>query len=340
MTSPLAPVSRRLQLGCGLLGAILLMGMIGFMALEGWDAITALYTTMLVVSTLGFSDLRPTDTPGRLLTMALITGGVGTLYYLVGALAQTVIENNLDWGKQRNMEQQIARLTDHYIVCGYGRVGQEICRQLAQQSCTFVVVDNAPERIERIRAAGCLVVEGDASDDAVLRQAGVTRARRLLTAVKSDAGNVYITLSARALNPKLFIVARAATAEAEHKLTIAGANRVISPYVLGGRTMAGMALRPAVMDFLELLVHSDDLEMWLEEVPVEAGSSLEGVAVGEARLREEVGISVLAVRHADGRMAVNPSPNLVLRAGDKLIALGTHGGIEKTSERQPLDVER
>lgn len=326
---PAHAVARRMQLGCGLLTTVLLIGTIGFMATEGWPPVEALYTTVLVISTLGFSELRPSDTPARLLTITLIAGGVGTLYYLVVALAQTVIENNLDWGRRRSMEQQIGHLHDHYIVCGYGRVGRETCRQLAQQRCAFVVVDNDAQRAEAVRAAGYLVVQGDASDDAVLRRAGVVRASGLLTAVNSDAGNVYITLSARALNPSLFIVARAATAEAEHKLTIAGASRVISPYVLGGRSMAGMALRPAVMEFIELLVHSDDLEMWLEEVPVRAGSALDGVAVGEARLREEVGITVLAVRRADGRMAVSPPPALRLAAGDTLIALGSKEAQER-----------
>jgi voltage-gated potassium channel len=320
---PILPVTRRLQIGCALLATILLIGTVGFMALEGWAPIDALYTAVLVVSTLGFSDLRPTDTAGRVLTIVLIGGGVGTLYYLVGALAQTVIEDQLDWGRRRSMDQQITHLSDHYIVCGYGRVGHETCRQLAQQGRPFVVVDNDPARVDRVRGDGHLVLQGDASDDTVLKRAGVARARGLLTAVKSDAGNVYITLSARALNPRLFIVARAATAEAEHKLTIAGASRVISPYVLGGRSMAGMALRPAVMDFLELLVHSDDLAMWLEEVLVRPGSSLDGVSVGEARLREEAGITILAVRGAAGRITVNPTPDVVLQAGDTLIALGT-----------------
>lgn len=319
---PIQAISRRLQLGCGLLSIILVVGTLGFIVIEGWDPIAALYTTVLVVSTLGFSDLRPSDTPGRLLTIVLIAGGVGTLYYLVGALAQTIIENNLDWGKRRSMDSQISRLSDHYIICGYGRVGQETARQLAQQRCSFVVVDNDAQRVEAIRAAGHLVLQGDASDDAVLQRAGIARARGLLTAVKSDAGNVYITLSARALNPSLIIVARAATAEAEHKLTIAGANRVISPYVLGGRSMASMALRPAIMDFLELLVHGDDLGMWLEEIAVARGSALDGATVAEAHLREQVGITVLAVRRADGRMSVNPPPDLELLAGDTLIALG------------------
>jgi voltage-gated potassium channel len=287
---------------------------------------------VLVVSTLGFSDQRPAEAGGRMLTVALIGGGVGTLYYLVGALAQSVIENQLDWGRRRAMEQHVARLKDHFIVCGFGRVGQQTCRQLAQESCAFVVLDTDEQRIRRIEEAGYLYVRGDASDDAVLKHAGIERARGLLTAVQSDAGNVYITLSARALNPKLFIVARAATTEAEHKLTIAGANRVISPYVLGGRSMAGHALRPAVMDFLDVLVHSDDLEMWLEEIVVKPGTALDGTPIGAADLRESAGVAVLAVRHADGHMLINPGADEVLHAGDTLIMLGRRAELDQLED--------
>jgi voltage-gated potassium channel len=325
-------LSGRLRIGCGLLALVLLLGTAGFMLVEGWTPLQAFYTAALVVSTLGFSDLRPTDAPGQLLTLGLIAAGVGTLYYLVGVLAQTVIENQLDWGKRRLMEEQVAQLKDHFIVCGFGRVGQQTCRQLKQEECRFVVVDSDEGRLEQIQSAGYLCVRGDASDDEVLKRAGVERARALLTAVQSDAGNVYITLSARALNPKLFIVARAATAEAEHKLTIAGANRVISPYILGGRSMAGMALRPAVMDFLDVLVHSDDLEMWLEEIKVGPHSGLAETPLGEAQLRETAGITILAVRQHDGHMIVNPPPDVVLRVGDTLIALGARTDLDRMEQ--------
>ena len=261
-------LSGRLRTGCLLLTFVLLIGTVGFMLVEGWTPIQAFYTTVLVVSTLGFSDLRPSDLRGQILTIGLIGAGVGTLYYLVGVLAERIIEKPLDWRKRRVMDERVAQLKDHYILCGFGRVGQQTCLQLSQEQCDFVVIDNEDGRIVQIESAGYLYVRGDASDDTVLQRAGIVRARALLTAVQSDAGNVYITLSARALNPGLFIVARAATSEAEHKLTIAGANRVISPYILGGRSMAGHALRPAVMDFLDVLVHSDDLEMWLEEVNI------------------------------------------------------------------------
>jgi voltage-gated potassium channel len=325
-------LSSRLRTGCLLLAFVLLVGTVGFILIEGWTPIQALYTAVLVVSTLGFSDLRPSDSRGQLLTIGLIGAGVGTLYYLVGVLAQTIIEDQLDWRRKRAMEDRVAHLKNHFIVCGFGRVGQQTCRQLSQEGCTFVVIDNEEGRIARIESAGYLYVRGDASDDAVLRRAGIARARALLTAVQTDAANVYITLSARALNPGLFIVARAATVEAEHKLTIAGANRVISPYILGGRSMAGHALRPTVMDFLDVLVHSDDLEMWLEEVKIGPNSVLVGVPLGEAQLRDTVGITVLAVRRADGQMLVNPHGDVVLCPGDTLIALGARGDLERAEQ--------
>jgi voltage-gated potassium channel len=325
-------LSGRLRSGCLLLALVLLVGTVGFMLVEGWTPIQAFYTAVLVVSTLGFSDLRPSDSRGQLLTIGLIGAGVGTLYYLVGVLAQTLIEDQLDWRKRRTMEDRVAHLKDHFIVCGFGRVGQQTCHQLSQERCIFVVIDSEDSRIARIEGAGYLYVRGDASDDAVLQRAGIVRARALLTAVQSDAGNVYITLSARALNPTLFIVARAATSEAEHKLTIAGANRVISPYILGGRSMAGHALRPAVMDFLDVLVHSDDLEMWLEEVTIDSNSALCGAQLGEARLRDTVGITVLAVRRASGQMLVNPHGDVVLQAGDTLIALGARADLDRAEQ--------
>lgn len=319
----------RMRLGCALLAGVVLIGTVGFMLIEGWSAIQALYTVVLIVSTLGFSDLRPSDTRGQLLTIVLIAMGVGTLYYLVGALAQNLIENQFDRSRRRSMEQRIASLQAHFIVCGFGRVGRETASQLKAENQPFVVIDNEEQRLQRIGEAGYLFVRGDAADDEVLKRAGITRARALLTAVQTDAANVYITLSARELNPQLFIVARAATAAAEHKLSIAGANRVISPYILGGRSMAGHALRPAVMDFLDVLVHSDELEMWLEEIAIRAESWLNGMALGEAQLRQTTGITVLAVRRANGQMIVSPKDDTRLREGDTLIVLGARSDVEK-----------
>lgn len=326
----------RLRRGCGLLALVLLAGTIGFMLIEGWTAIQSLFTAVLVVSTLGFSDLRPSDTRGQLLTIVLIVMGVGTLYYLVGVLAQSVIENQLDWNRRRSMQQRVTQLNDHFIVCGFGRVGRQTCQQLRAENCAFVVIDSEEHRIQAINEANYLCVPGDASDDNVLKRAGVERARALLTAVHTDAANVYITLSARALNPALFIVARAATTEAAHKLTIAGANRVISPYILGGRSMAGHALRPAVMDFLDVLVHSEELEMWLEEIRVGPDSWLNGMTIGDAQLRQTTGIAILALRRPSGPLLVNPKDTIVLAPGDTLIVLGSRADVEQAVRRKHL----
>jgi voltage-gated potassium channel len=330
-------INQRLRIGCGLLAFVVLIGTFGYMMIEGWPLGEALYTTVLVVSTLGFSDEKPTGVPSKLLTVVLIGGGVGTLYYLVGAMAQSMIEGQLDRGRRRAMEQRIAHLKDHFIVCGFGRVGQQTCRQLMQERCAFLIIDSDEGRIARIEELGYLYLRGDASDDSVLKHAGIDRARGLLTAVQSDAGNVYITLSARALNPKLFIVARAATAEAEHKLTIAGANRVISPYILGGRSMAGHALRPAVMDFLDVLVHSDEMEMWLEEIVISPDSALDGAQIGALDLRETTGVTILAVRRVEGRMLFNPGANDILHAGDTLIVLGKRSDFDRMDGKPVIE---
>ncbi len=320
-------LSVRLLAGGVVLAVVLLIGTVGFMVLEGWPPLESFFTTLLIVSTLGFSDLRPVDGYGRGLTIVLILAGVGVLYYMAVTLAQLVIENQF-WGRRRAMERKIERLSQHVIVCGYGRVGQETCRRLKRHGTSFLVVDNNPERVAQIEADGFLALQGDASDDAVLVRAGVARARALVTAAQSDAVNVYITLSARALNPSLLIIARAATTEAEHKLRIAGATRVVSPYVLGGRSMASMALQPAVMDFLDLLLHSDDADTWLEEVAILPQSGLCGLRIDEASLRERAGLTILAIRRADGRMVINPHPNTVLREHDTLIVLGNRMTVE------------
>lgn len=324
-------LSARLLIGGALLSTILFVGTVGFVVLERWSPLEAFYTTLLIISTLGFSDLRPVDPAGRGLTIFLILAGVGTLYYMAVALAQSVIENQF-WERRQAVEQQIAQLRNHVIVAGYGRVGRETCRSLARQGAEFLVVDNQPERLATVQTDGFLALNGDASDDAVLMRAGIARARALLTAVQSDAANVYITLSARALNPSLPIIARAATTEAEHKLRIAGATRVISPYVLGGRAMASMALQPAVNDFLDLLLHTDDADTWLEELPILPDSALNGARVDETNLREQAGMTILAIRRAGGRMLVNPPPELTLNVGDTLIVLGSRASTDRAND--------
>lgn len=323
------PVLRRLRIGGAMLLLTLGVGTVGYRIIEGWPLVDALFVTVLVVSTLGFGELRPTGILAQLFTMLIILAGVGTLYYLVGALAQTLIESQLGRQERVKTEHRVTALRNHYIVCGFGRVGQQICRALARERCPFVVIDSDPERIKRIHRAGYLAMRGDATNDDDLRHAGIERARCLITAVATDAANVYVTLSARALNPLLFIVARAGSTEAEHKLETAGANRVVSPYVLGGQRMASLALRPTVIDFLDVITHGDNVELWLEEMRVGEESSLVGVMIGEADLRARAGVNILAIRRADGTLLVNPDTGTLIQVGDILIILGAQDEVRR-----------
>lgn len=323
------PVLRRLAVGLLLMMAILLLGAVGFMFIEGWPFIEALFVSLLIISTLGFGRLYPASVAGEIFTMVMILGGVGVLYYIVSVLAQTIIETRFGGRSAAQQEARIQALRDHAIVCGFGRVGRQICQELWAQQVPFVVIDGDPERCELIRSLGYLLIQGDATRDEILLHAGVSHARSLLTAVSTDAANVYITLSARALNPQLVIVARADATEAEAKLSKAGATHVVSPYQLGGRRMANLAMRPAVVDFLDVIVHGDHMHIWVEEIMVGAESSLAGVAIGEMNLRTTAGINILAIRHADGSQTVNPSPETIIQAGDLLIALGAFDELRK-----------
>lgn len=221
------------------------------------------------------------------------------------------------------MENRIEKLKGHFIICGFGRMGRQVADEFSRERCDVVVVDRNPEAVQEAIDAGFCAVDGDAGDDDVLRAAGVERARALATAIDDDAMNVMVTLTARELNDKLFIIARSNADATEPKLIAAGADRVMSMYGLGGRRMAQMALRPNVVEFLEFVTHDEELELWLEEVKVAIGSLLEDSQIGLAKIREKTGANIVALRGRDGRMIVSPAPNQQLSAGDILIAVGT-----------------
>lgn len=284
----------------------------------------AFFTTMLIVSTLGFTRLSPQTLPGELITILLMFSGIGVLTYLATIFVEGLLHDRPEERQKKRMDAQIAKLNQHYVVCGYGRVGRQVCQELIEESKPFVVVDSDPEEVAAVRAAGYLAIQGEASEDEVLKEAGVERAFSLMTSVGSDASNVYITLSARQLNPSIFIVARASTIEARNKLSIAGANRVVSPYTMGGRRMANLALRPTVMDFLDVVAYGNDIGLVMEEVPIEAGTSLDNKQILDINQLSTVRVNVLAVRHTNGTMLVLPSPETRIYGGETLIVLGTY----------------
>lgn len=313
-------LKRRIWVALLALAVVLGGGTLGYWVI-GLDPLDALYQTVTTVSTVGFRELYPHTTGPEVFTIILILVGVGTVLYAFGVLLETVIEGDLFdiWGRRR-MEKKINQLSDHVIVCGFGRVGRSIAGHLAAGDQGFVVVDPDAQRLSGL---SYLTIVGDATDDEVLREAGIARARALVAATSTDTTNVYLALSGRALRPDLFIVGRARDTESEPKLIRAGANRVINPQAIGGTRVAAMLMQPHVSEFLDVVTHGDEIEFRLGEVSVSPGSSLAGRSLSEAELREKTGALVLAIRGADNQFQTNPGPETMMSGGDVLIAIGT-----------------
>ena len=304
-----------------IVGAALAIGTAGYMLLEGWNLSDALYMTVISVTTAGFREVRTLDESGRVWTM-LVTGfGVVLIFGSVGLLTEYLVTEATSGRRVgRHMTRQVDELRGHFVVCGYGRVGSTVAHELVHDGESFVVIDVNRESLARARDDGYLVVEGDATDDATLRAGGITRAKGLVATIDSDAQNVYVILSARALNPGLFVVGRASTPSAEEKLARAGADRVVSPYTMAGRRLAELAVRPRVVDFLDAALSHGELSFSLEELHARAVGRLDGVSVGELR---EHGIFVLAILGTDDRYAANPPDGRRLAAGETFIASGS-----------------
>jgi voltage-gated potassium channel len=298
-------------------------GVVGYMAIEGWGFFEALYMVLTTVTTVGYGEILPLSPPGRAFTMVLIVMGVGTMLYTLSTMFHYAVQGELTRHVgRRRMQARIEQLRQHVVLCGYGRVGRQIAAEFRREEVSFVVVDVNESSLATAADDGCLWVPGNASSDDVLLAAGVKHARALIAAVDSDVDNVYVTLSARGLNPNLYIVARASREDAEPKLRRAGADRVISPYQIGGRRMAMLALRPIAIDFVDTIMHDPSTDLLLEELEVRAGSPLVGKSLEAAREAEAAGAIVLAVKR-DSQLIPNPPGDLVVRAGDQLVVMGT-----------------
>jgi len=278
--------------------------------------------TVITLTTVGFHEVRDlVGFPDRLWTMLLAVSGVAIIFGTIGIVAETIISEAASGRREaRRMREAVEALRDHYIVCGYGRVGSTVARELAHAGERLVVIDINPASLERAIRDGHHVVEGDATDDQTLRTAGVLVARGLVTTIDSDANNVYVTLSARALSERLFIVARANMEGSEAKLEQAGANRIVSPYTMAGRRIAELASRPRVADFIDAALSHGNLSFSLEEVEVDAASPLRGVTVGALRAD---GVVTLAILQRDGAYEPNPPETRALNDGESVIASGS-----------------
>jgi voltage-gated potassium channel len=310
-------------LAIGLLLIVLVGGTLGYLIIEGWSVWDALYMTVITVTTVGYREVHPMSRAGEAFTVLLLIGGVGTALYTFTLLATVVVEGGLHLRlEQRRTRRMIDKLDQHFIVCGYGRIGSVVAEELRRQDVPFVIVDRSPDRVHDIVAAGMLAVEADASREEVLRRLGIDRARALIAAVGTDAENVYAVLTARVLAPNLFIVGRAETEDAERKLVRAGANRVISPYHIGAVQMAQTALRPAVVDFVKLATGAGNLDLAMEQVKVAPRSVLAGRSLIDANLRQRYGVIVVGIQRSGGALEFNPSPDATMNEGDELVVLG------------------
>ncbi len=313
---------RKVIWGILALVAIIVIGSIGYMIIEGWPVLDSIFMTITTITTVGYSEVHPLSEGGRIFSIFLILGGMGGAFYALTGVITYIVEGNLGatWGRRR-MDNKITQLKEHFILCGFGRVGEEIANIFKEEEVQFVVIDNRPECTSRAEQAGYLFIEGDATSDEVLKEAGIEKAKGLVAALGSDIDNTYITLSARGLFPSLFITARASDHEAEKKLRRIGANRIVSPNAIGARRMAMLALRPTVMDFLDTISRRRGPELQMENVAIDTKSSLDGLTIDDIRRCSRA--NILALNKKTGSLLANPSGEEKVTAGDSLIIMGT-----------------
>jgi voltage-gated potassium channel len=312
------------------LAAVLACGTLGYVLIEGWSAWDAFYMTVTTVATVGFREVHPLSRAGQAFTLVLILVGVSTALYAFSVFAAVVLEGGWPRYVERwRYVRMIKNLSDHYVICGYGRIGSIVAAEFTRQNTPYVIVDRDPARVLEANQHGHLAVEGDASREDTLKSLGIERARGLVAAVGTDAENVYAVLTARVMKGDLFIIARAEGEHSISKLKKAGADRVISPYRIGGVQIAQTALRPAVVDFVEIATSSDNLELSIEEIRIEQDSAMAGRPLADVVQRDRMNVVVVGIQHARGRMEFNPAPSTVLHTGDHLIVLGSSSTLKE-----------
>ncbi|MCK9175002.1 MAG: potassium channel protein [Desulforhopalus sp.] len=303
--------------------AIVTLGTLGYVYWEGMPLFEAFYMTLITISTVGFSEVKPLSTAGRWLTIFIIISGISLLSFTLGQIARVIVEGELRtiFGR-RKLEKQIAALCKHYIICGYGRTGSVLVDELVSAGKPLVVIELDEKRIDMLVAKGILYLQGDATEDALLLNAGITRAAGLITTLNSDADSVFVTLSARVLCPDLYILARASNSNNESKLLHAGASRVVSPHQLGGELMAEIINKPTVVDFLTYAMGNNDMALQLEEASVGDNSVIHGKTLVESGLRRDYGVIIIAIKRRNGEMVFNPEAKEIFYAGDRIVVLG------------------
>lgn len=310
---------------------VLASGMIGFMLIESMSPLDALYMTVITLSTVGFNEVSPLHPLGKLFVMFLVVFGVAIAATFAALMGEQVLEGHFkSLVTRKKMEKQLKKMSDHFIIAGFGRVGRQVAKEFVDKKVPCVVIEKSTEEAEETMARGFITVNGDATDDDVLIEAGIDRAKTLISTLPEEAQNVYLTLTARHMNSKLNIIARADFEEGEKKLLRAGANHVVIPHVLGGIRMAKAALQPHVVDFMQVATMGDE-GMLVEELLVPGGSSLVGQTLADSKLKQTYGITVIGVKQSGQRMNINPSAETVLNGEDVIVVVGGVDDLDRFS---------
>ena len=326
---------KKIIVGIFILIIILIYGTSGYMFLEDMSLTDSIYMTVISITTVGFSEVRPLSSSGKYFTVVLIFGGVGFFLYMVSLITEAMLAGGLHtFLGRKNMEKKLNVMKDHYIVCGFGRIGKVISKILHENNRPFMIIENNPEEIAAIKDLGYLVLEGDSTNDDMLNKAHIMDAKSLIAVTSSDADNVYIILSARGLKSEIYILARSSGKKgAETKLLRAGANKVFSPYEIGARRMAQSLLRPTVIDFIDLTVHGGELGLRLEELQVSDKATFANKTLMDSGIRSEHDLIVVAIKRLKGEMLFNPNPNTEILPGDILVVLGEHLNIQALEKK-------
>ncbi len=310
---------------------VILAGVVGYALIEGMSALDAFYMTIITVFTVGFREVQVLTPVGKLFTIFIILGGVGTILFTVSKLGEIMFGGGMrSFVWRKNMERHIKNLKDHYIICGHGRMGQTVRARLLEEGVPFVVIDNNQGKLENLeQEKTCLYILGDASQEDILIEAGIKRAKALAALLPSDADNLYLTFTAKLINPSLFVLSKALEEEAEKKILQIGANRVVSPYKLGALKIAQGLMRPALVDFMDLIIRRQELSLLMEEIVVPRKSKIVGRTLTQCQIRQKSNVIVVAIKKPGEDIVFNPSPDMEMNIGDTLLVLGDGEAIKQ-----------
>ena len=324
---------RRLIIPILILFALIGIGIFGYSYLEKWPLIDSIYMVVITLSTVGFREVHPLNSLGKIFTMGIIVSGVGVAVYTLSQIVEMIVEGEIiGYRRRKKMEKKINEMKDHYIICGYGRVGHQVAEEFAAYKIPFVVIDTKVETATELEGKNTPYIVGNITLDENLERAGINRAKGLIAAADSDTDNVFVTISARVINPSIYIVARAGHAELEKKLKRAGADRVISPYFIAGKRMAALATRPIATDFLDMVMHGEQLQFEMRELVVTEKSPACGITLKDVEIRQKSGANIAAIKNCAGSFNLQPVADTKIEAGDVLVALGTPKQLDKLQE--------